>query len=215
MPGRKVHIRPATLDDAPALGRLWWQAFPDKFGPAFGPDGERNAALLADLHRAGHGRMVRATLVAAAEERTVGFLLRHPGGMGLPDFPLIEGWQAFQRYLGVRGTLRAGLVLLLLEAGHPGFPADFTVVEMVGVDPAWRGQGVGRALMVAAIREATAAGVRGIGLDVVWGNDPARHLYESLGFVPTIERRSRLLERLTGHPGWTRMVLELANREAR
>jgi len=207
----KVRIRPATLDDASALGRLWWQAFPDKFGPAFGPDGERNAALLADLHRAGSGRMIRATLVAEADGQIIGFLLFHPGRKGLGEFPLAEGWRAFRRYLGVWGALRAVLILALLEVGHPRFPPDHTVVEMVGVDPVWRGRGVGRALMEAAIEQAKASGAKGVALDIVWGNDPARRLYERLGFAPVAEKRSRLLARLTGHSGWARMVLPLGD----
>jgi hypothetical protein len=84
-------VRPANLDDALPVGRLWALAFADKFGPAFGDVPEHNAALLADLHRLGEGRMLRATLVAEAEGEVIGFLLAHPGHEGFADFPLIEG----------------------------------------------------------------------------------------------------------------------------
>lgn len=209
MPVPGLRTRPAKLSDAPALGRLWWQTFPDKFGPAFGKDGERNIALLTDLHRVGSGRMVRATLVAEAAGRVVGFLMVHPGREGVGEFPLAEGWKTLRRHLGTLGTLRGLLLLVLMEVGHPRPPDDHAVVEMVGADPAWQGRGVGRALMTAAIERARTAGARAVSLDVVWGNDRARRLYESLGFRATLERRSRWLEWATGHPGWTRMVLRL------
>lgn len=202
-------VRPATLTDAPALGRLWWLTFRDKFGPAFGDDPERNVALLTDLHRAGDGRMVRATLVAEVEGQVVGFLLYHLGREGFADFPLAEGWRALRCHLGTLRALRAVLVLAVMEIGHPRPPRDHAVVEMIGVDPKWQGRRSGRALMEAAIARARTTGAKGVELEVVWGNDRARRLYESLGFTVTIERRSRLVERLFGHRGWTRMVLPL------
>ncbi len=204
-----IHIRPATMADAAALGRLWWLAFPDKFGPALGNDPMRNAALLADLHRAGDGRLASATLVAETEGQVIGFLMLHPGRQGFGEFPLAEGWLALRRHLGILRGLRAVLILALLEIGHPRPPRDYVVIEMIGVDPAWRNRKVGRALMKTGIAQARAAGAPAVTLEVVWGNDHARRLYERLGFGATIERRSRLLEWLCGHRGWTRMVLRL------
>ncbi|MGD1995845.1 MAG: N-acetyltransferase [Anaerolineae bacterium] len=204
-----VHIRPATPTDAPALGRLWWLAFPDKFGPALGDNPQRNAHLLADVHRVGQGRILHATLVAETNEQAIGFLLLHPGREGFGDFPLREGWQILQHHLGTFRALRAALVLAMLEIGHPSPPRDHTIVEMVGVDPRWRGRGVGRALMKEAIAQARARGARAVSLEVVWGNDPARRLYESLGFAVVFKRRSQLAGWLFDHQGWTRMTLPL------
>ena len=53
------------------------------------------------------------------------------------------------------------------------------------VDPGFRGKGVGRALVDAVVAQARAAGKRRVVLHVVTGNDPASHLYERAGFVPT------------------------------
>jgi ribosomal protein S18 acetylase RimI-like enzyme len=52
----------------------------------------------------------------------------------------------------------------------------------VGVTPAHRGTGVGRALMEAAVEEARARGVRDLWLEVLVQNEPAIRLYERLGF---------------------------------
>jgi ribosomal protein S18 acetylase RimI-like enzyme len=54
------------------------------------------------------------------------------------------------------------------------------------VQPAWRRRGVGRALMTAVLEVLAARGVRRI---VLHSSDAGRHLYESMGFVPTNEMR--------------------------
>jgi ribosomal protein S18 acetylase RimI-like enzyme len=205
-------IRPAAVTDAPALGRLWWLTFADKFGPAFGHDATRNVALLTAMHRIGDGRMMRATVVAEGALGLAGFLLMHTGREGIAEFPRVEGWRVLRSHLGIRSALRAVLVLAVMEVGHPGRRRDRVVVALVGVDPAWRRRGIGRALMEAAIDRARMTGARAVSLEVVWGNTAARRLYDGLGFTPVLSRRSRVMQRLVGHPGWTRMVLSLEER---
>ncbi len=202
-----IHIRPATLEDSPALGRLWWLCFSETFGPALGSDEKRNIALLSDLHRIGRGRIARATLAAEAKGEVAGFLLHHTGED--TSFPIAEGWRTFRRYLGTGGTLRALLTLSLIELGHSRPPRGEAVIELVGVDPEWRGRGIGRRLVQSAIAIARAARRKAVSLEVVWGNTRARRLYESLGFDSVLEKRSRLLQWISGPRGWTRMVLPL------
>ena len=60
-------------------------------------------------------------------------------------------------------------------------------VKRMYVDPAWRGQGVGRALLVALIAGARARGYGVLRLGTLHDMTPAQALYRSLGFVP-IER---------------------------
>jgi putative acetyltransferase len=60
-------------------------------------------------------------------------------------------------------------------------------VKRMYVDPAWRSQGVGRALLVALIAGARARGYRVLRLGTLHDMTPAQALYRSLGFVP-IER---------------------------
>jgi ribosomal protein S18 acetylase RimI-like enzyme len=64
-------------------------------------------------------------------------------------------------------------------------PASDHVVVITGlaVDPALQGRGVGRALVEAAVADATRRGARRITLRVLAPNEPARALYASCGFT--------------------------------
>lgn len=52
------------------------------------------------------------------------------------------------------------------------------------IEPAFRGQGIGKALMQAAEAASRARGDRTLNLAVAVWNHTAHHLYESLGFAP-------------------------------
>ena len=68
-------------------------------------------------------------------------------------------------------------------------PLDDTTAEVkrMYVDPEWRGQGVGRALLVTLIAAARARGFRVLRLGTLDDMTTAQALYRSLGFTP-IER---------------------------
>lgn len=69
--------------------------------------------------------------------------------------------------------------------------SDYGEVEVIAVDPTWRGRGVGHALLDHAVRELRDAGVPVIMLETGGdeGHTPARELYESAGFqrLPTAQ----------------------------
>jgi L-amino acid N-acyltransferase YncA len=68
-------------------------------------------------------------------------------------------------------------------------------VKGLAVDPARQGEGVGAALLDAAIDSARERGMRRLVLRVLSGNAGARHLYESRGFeVEGARREAFLLE---------------------
>lgn len=55
-------------------------------------------------------------------------------------------------------------------------------IHTVAVDPAWRGRGVGRVLVAAALAASAGEGAETATLDVRRSNGAARRLYEALGF---------------------------------
>ncbi len=60
------------------------------------------------------------------------------------------------------------------------------IIEIVGVLPRARGQGLGRCLMEQAFAEVARRGHTTVGLMVLNGNEPAMRLYEAVGFQPAI-----------------------------
>ncbi len=62
-------------------------------------------------------------------------------------------------------------------------------VQTVAVDDAVRRTGIGRHLVQALLHDARARGCTVVMLEVAAGNEPARHLYDSLGFAEVGRRR--------------------------
>ena len=77
-------------------------------------------------------------------------------------------------------------------------PVEIRVID-ISLVPAHRGQGIGSTLLRRVLAEATVAGVP-VGLSVDAAN-PARHLYERLGFVVT--NASSMYWSLEWHPSTT------------
>lgn len=98
-------------------------------------------------------------------------------------------------------TTDAGEVvgLAVCRAGADGAPEDGFVRDLAVV-PSWRGRGVGRALLLTALRTFRERGLTGAALDV---DDvtigAAVHLYEQAGMRVT--RRIDVVERLVGRTG--------------
>lgn len=75
-------------------------------------------------------------------------------------------------------------VAYIISSGNPTdlFKAEWSYVRMVGVHPAYRGQGIARTLMDLCIDFARAAGETTIALHTSEFMDAARHIYEAMGF---------------------------------
>lgn len=73
----------------------------------------------------------------------------------------------------------------LVPSGNPThiYPADWSYVRMVGVDPAYRGKGIARNLTQLCVDHARDSGERIVGLHTSEKMDDARHIYESIGFT--------------------------------
>jgi ribosomal-protein-alanine N-acetyltransferase len=86
------------------------------------------------------------------------------------------------------GTLAVGLPLVVGYAGI-WFDGDVSQVMTIGVDPNYRGQGVGRAMLSALIGQSIKLGAAEMFLEVAVDNEPALGLYRSVGFVPLAVRK--------------------------
>jgi ribosomal-protein-alanine N-acetyltransferase len=112
---------------------------------------------------------------------TVRQVLGMPGAFGLLAVP--EGYS-------VTETDLAGFVLVRLAAGG-------CEVLSLAVGEAWRGRGVGRALLDAAIDRARATGATVVFLEVAEDNPAAQRLYRKLGFS-AVGRRDDYYKRRHG-----------------
>jgi ribosomal protein S18 acetylase RimI-like enzyme len=196
----EIILRAATLADAEALARLWMVSFPDKFGPILGEQGER---ILSDWFRLSQ-RHLQTTTVVEIGEVIAGFII-----LETPSAPRADSgrwlWHALQLHSGILGALRRFVLMLLIDNNYrPG--QDEIYIEMLGVSPDRRGQGLAKRLMTHAEVVAQAENVHSLTLNVVRDNIPAITLYQKLGFEITREYRSRALKWITGHGGYYEMV---------
>jgi ribosomal protein S18 acetylase RimI-like enzyme len=74
-------------------------------------------------------------------------------------------------------------------------PEGFALVSDLAVTHSARGRGVGRGLLIAAEEHARMCGARELRIGVLVGNHAAQRLYESFGFEPYLEIRSKRLSR--------------------
>lgn len=96
-----------------------------------------------------------------------------------------------------------GAVILLATAGAERAVAGYAYGELEGlswtdligphgkvhdlfVAPAFRGRGIGEALMREAVRRLIERGAPRVLLDSAWANEPARRLFARIGFRPTM-----------------------------
>jgi ribosomal protein S18 acetylase RimI-like enzyme len=87
----------------------------------------------------------------------------------------------------------------LVPHGHPThiYPAHWSYVSLVGVHPAYRGQGIAERLTVSCIGHARALGEAVVALHSSEVMGTARKLYERLGF-----RQVRELDLIYGKRSW-------------
>ena len=103
--------------------------------------------------------------------------------------PAEPDWSFFDERVEIRDVLVAlvdGEVVGYVRLGRPTPLAASDHVVMIqglAVDPARQRQGIGRALMDAAAKEARARGARRLRLRVLAHNEAARRLYDQSGYV--------------------------------
>jgi ribosomal protein S18 acetylase RimI-like enzyme len=167
-------IRPATPDDVPhvlpmvaAIARLHESWDPAKYGYLPSPE-----------------EMYRGWLRSRAKERDSVFLVATVDSNREPrDLPLREnpaaGRPGQEKVIGfLIGTIEREIPIYRVE--HFGFIHD------LWVEPDYRHEGVGRQLTMLAIERFKQLGVPQVRCDTAWANEPARKLFASCGFRPSI-----------------------------
>ncbi|MEB2345506.1 MAG: GNAT family N-acetyltransferase [Deltaproteobacteria bacterium] len=195
-------IRNGTPEDDGDVARLvYGHPSPEASGLAGGA--ERATQLGLALFRAGIGRTPDDEIyLATLGGRPVGVLLGR-GGESRSPISLRAGAALFRSALRlyapweIPGLLRRLHLRSRLDFPIP--PGSFHVVEL-HVDPRHRGRSIGTALLRHAERRAGELGYHRLDLTTATAN-PARRLYERLGFEPLGERTVRGYERITGSRG--------------
>jgi ribosomal protein S18 acetylase RimI-like enzyme len=117
------------------------------------------------------------TLFAGVVERGEGFPQMPPLDLGEHDAMWVSGVAEV-----VLATAGPGLVgAYYLKPNGPGLGRHIANAGYV-VDPAWRGRGIGRRLVEDSIERAPALGFDAIQFNFVFESNPARALYERLGW---------------------------------
>ena len=104
----------------------------------------------------------------------------------------------------LRTAVDDGRVVGWIWISMPGtFVPDTAWISDVEVDPPFRSQGYGRAIMLAGEAVLTGSGIDRVGLNVDGRNERARRLYEKLGYAVTRQQWALALgdlPRVTGSP---------------
>jgi len=109
-----------------------------------------------------------------------------------PGFPVWSAAEQWIEWATGEDTFHPEMSLLARDGRQPvGFiVCDDAWIVQVGTHPAWRGRGLGAALVVEALRRFKAAGAQHVTLDVNVNNPGAARVYAWLGFR-VIGRRAR------------------------
>lgn len=97
-------------------------------------------------------------------------------------FRTLQHYPSYHLWVAYEGDILVGTFTLLImdNLNHHGCPSG--VVEGVGVDPTYQGQGIGRQMMAKAIALCWEAGCYKMTLSTNLNRTQAHAFYESLGF---------------------------------
>ncbi len=183
-----IKYRQASAEDLPAIARLFVVSFADSMHHV--GVGAKAAKAIADAFGLALCAEPEGLIVAEVEGEVVGYALATGDARRMRWKVFWQGrwlrmlwWLLTGRYgIGWR-TLRvvsadkaAFLRGARLHGAHQARPLS------LAVDPACRGQGIGRQLFAASLDYLRTCGAQTIRLEVRPGNVPARSLYESFGF---------------------------------
>ena len=181
-------IEAKFVDDAL---RVAYDAFAKKFRLGF-----RDADDLIRLF--GDSIDTTSCFSATVDGRFAGILTFRSGSREFYRLSLVA---LFTRFTPVRALRMLGNLLLLSEGVRP----DEFIVEMLAVDPSFRGLGIGTALMHEAETMARVMDKRTMSLRVITENKGAIRLYQRLGYETTRTWRGFLVRLASGSTAVHRM----------
>lgn len=199
-----VRFRAATAQDADVAVPLIHSSGPAAFDFVFARPGQGDAqAFLRRAFVDGAGEFGwRNHVVGELDGVVVAAGAGYGGEMALA-FTLAAGRQILAHYgLHAPGVIARGL---RVERVIPPPTRGMHYLAHLGVVPARRGQGIGKALIDELVRRGVQRGCRRMVLDVAVGNPRAQALYARLGFAVTGERRSALANAQGAVPDHRRM----------
>lgn len=170
-------IRKAQQQDAPALARLYVDAFGSKLHWAFGGYVDAMPALVQELLIAEQMRLSE-TLVAEVDGQVAGMAVLRRDHTHRPKWLTI--WRLVRRH--VRGWRNLTATFIMTAMCSNLCTPTRSYLESLAVEARYRGQGIGTALLERCFEESRQAGKREISLHVVDTNPHAKRLYERMGF---------------------------------
>ncbi len=194
---KQATVRPARFSDIAALAVLQTQLYHTEAPGALHGPLDRQHALLRYVLEGDPRGLRRRYIWPDAHDLPIATASIHlPSDLIIGFTPPGTMQRAFG-LLGIADTLRLiGTLLRVSLASNGPSNRRAAYIHSVVVDEQWRGQGIGRALMLAMEDEVRQHGVDTVQLRVVIGNRGARHLYERLGYK-VIGRTPRWLDRVT------------------
>ncbi len=204
-----VTIRPARLEDASLAADLIYLSMGVEIDWLFGQEpGYSTRDILIRLYQRKNNRISYPyACIAAWKGQEVGLLLAFPGKI-LRRLEWRTGLQLVPIF-GLGGALR--LVRRMPAYGDlVETQADEFYISNLAVLPAFQGRGVGQALLEHAEILARTAGLGKCSLIVSYAHEPARRLYEKIGYQ-TVQMYDILHPQIAeGSGGFQRMLKLLA-----
>lgn len=184
-PNYAVTIRPATRDDFPAIARLLMQLYAVELpGALHGAPAEQQELLHFTLAaKDAQGLQGRYVACDAAGDVVATATVEYPGATPYDRAPDGTISQAVKR-IGYAAPARLLLVVArsLVPVPRPRTP-DAVWLHSVVVDEGRRGQGIGQTIMTTVEAQAVVDGYQTAWLQVLAMNQPARRLYQQLGYT--------------------------------
>ncbi|MCS6949937.1 MAG: GNAT family N-acetyltransferase [bacterium] len=202
-----MNIRPAREEDAPALARLYVEAFGSKLRWAFGQYEQALPVVVEQLLQQDQMRLSE-TLVAEVNGEIAGMAVLRRDPRHRPHWVTI--WRLIRRH--VRGWRMFTATFIMTAMCNNLCTPTRSYLESLAVDARYRGQGIGTLLLERCFEESRRAGKREISLHVVDTNPRAKQLYERMGFrTVRVERFGRIAARWMGFSAQDFMVRPLSS----